>query len=60
MHTKIHKHAINKLGTRVYIIIYIFWFLQNNNADKDSVLSRDEIQEAVNQGNLDADVEYQR
>lgn len=32
----------------------------NNNTDKDSVLTRDEIQEAVNQGNLDADVEYQR
>ena len=33
---------------------------RNNNADKDSVLSKEEIQEAVNQGNLDADVEYQR
>ncbi|CAG2216723.1 unnamed protein product [Mytilus edulis] len=32
----------------------------NNNTDKDSVLGKEEIQEAVNQGNLDADVEYQR
>ena len=45
------------VGFKQQSLTHFIW--QNNNTDKDSVLSKEEIQEAVNQGNLDADVEYQ-
>jgi hypothetical protein len=36
-----------------------FFFYQNNNGNEVVALEKEEIQQAVNTGNLDADKEYQ-